>query len=300
VGDADWPLVGSEARKAGIATERTLRNRYEMIYRNVYMPKDAEITAAIRAVAAWLWARRDATVAGLSAAALHGAKWIDADLPAELIRAVACKVDGIVIHRAILDQDEVCLIDGVPVTTPARTAYDLGRRGSLTEAVVRLDALANATDLKRDDVTALRARHRGGRGLALLREAVALMDGGAESPQESRTRLLLMAAGFPRPQTQIRVCDEYGDFVGRVDMGWSEWKVGVEYDGPQHWATPAAHARTIERIADLEAQGWNIVRLSRDILRYRPGTFLARVRDAMARAGWPDHPRIDLHAQLDS
>jgi hypothetical protein len=49
------------------------------------------------------------------------------------------------------------------------------------------------------------------------------MDGGAESPQETRTRLLLIAAGFPKPQTQIVVLDEFGDFVGRVDMGWEEW-----------------------------------------------------------------------------
>ncbi len=127
------------------------------------------------------------------------------------------------------------------------------------------------------------------------------MDGGAESPQETRTRLLLIAAGFPRPETQIVVCDEFGDFIGRVDMGYRKRKVAIEYDGPQHWATSADHARTIERIADLEAQGWIIIRVTRDILRYRSGVFLSRVRDAMRITEWPhcDEIRLDARIGLD-
>jgi hypothetical protein len=250
------------------------------------------------ALAAWLWSVRQATAAGLSAAALHGSKWIDASLPAELNRPVACKVDGILIHREVLAHEEVCVVRGVSTTTPVRTAFDLGRRGRLTEAVIRLDALANATGLKPDDVDVLIGRHRGARGLVQLRDAVDLMDGGAESPQETRTRLLLIAAGFPRPQTQILVCDQFGYFVGRIDMGWPEFKVGVEYDGLQHWAGPAEHARDIERLNDLEAQGWTIIRLTRDILRYRPGAFLLRVRDAMRAAGWPEYASVNLDARL--
>ena len=32
-------------------------------------------------------------------------------------------------------------------------------------------------------------------------------------------------------------------------MGWPEWKVGVEYDGEQHWTDPNRHAEDIERLA---------------------------------------------------
>ena len=124
------------------------------------------------------------------------------------------------------------------------------------------------------------------------------MDGGAESPQETRTRLLLIAAGFPRPQTQILVCDEFGYLIGRVDMGWTKWKVGVEYDGLQHWTDPKRHVRDIDRLAELQAEGWIIIRVSRDILRYRPEVFLARVRDAMRVAGWPDYGQVRLDARL--
>ena len=292
------PFMGTEALAAGAVTRRTLASRHQMIYRNVYMLKGQELTAAARAEAAWLWARRDATVAGLSAAALHGSKWIDAKLPAELIRSVPADAEGIVVRRDRLHADEACFVQGIRMTTPARTGFDIGRRETVTTAVIRLDALANATDLQPVDLDALIARHRGARGLGGLREALALMDGGAESPPETRTRLLLIAARFPRPRTQLVICDPFGFFIGRIDMGWPEWKVGVEYDGPQHWASPADHARTIERIADLEAQGWVIVRASRDILRYRRVAFLARVRDAMRAAGWPDYRSVDLDARL--
>jgi hypothetical protein len=70
-----------------------------------------------------------------------------------------------------------------------------------------------------------RQRHCGARGLVQLRQVVELMDGGAESPQESRTRLLLIRSGLRQPETQIVVNDEFGYPFARIDLGWTEWKV---------------------------------------------------------------------------
>jgi hypothetical protein len=292
------PFIGTEALAAGTVTRRTLASRHDMVYRNVYLQKGVELTPDRRAVAAWLWSGRNATIAGMSAAALHGSQWIGPEQPAELVRREACDVGGIVIHRGRLRDDEIGVVRGMPVTTPARTAFDLGRRDRLETAIIRVDALANATGLKPVDVERLAENRRGARGIVQLRRVLELMDGGAESPQETRTRLLLIAAGFPKPQTQIVVVDEYGEFVGRVDMGWEDWKVGVEYDGPQHWTTPDQHAKDIDRLADLAAQGWVIIRVGRDLLRYRPHVFLARVRDAMRAAGWPHWAEIRLDARI--
>jgi hypothetical protein len=292
------PFIGTEALSTGAVTRRTLASRHDMVYRNVYLRKGVALTPDRRAMAAWLWSGRNATVAGMSAAALHGSQWVDKELPAELIRSEACDVGGIVIHRARLRDDEICVVHEMPTTMPARTAFDLGRRDRLETAIIRVDALANATGLKPEDVERVADNHRGARGMVQLRRVVALMDGGAESPQETRTRLLLIAAGFPKPQTQILVVDEYGSFVARVDMGWEEWKVGVEYDGPQHWTDPEQHGRDIDRLADLAAQGWVMIRVSRDILRYRPHVFLARARDAVRAAGWPHWDEIRLDARI--
>lgn len=98
------PFVGTESVAAGQLTRRTLASRNRLIYRNVYLPPGEELTPATRAVAAWLWSGRKATVAGLSAAALHGTEWIDVDEPAELTRTSATAND-IVVHRERLRDD---------------------------------------------------------------------------------------------------------------------------------------------------------------------------------------------------
>jgi hypothetical protein len=131
------------------------------------------------------------------------------------------------------------------------------------------------------------------------------MDDGAESPQETRTRLVLIDAGLPRPRTQIVV---YGNFSGRrfakVDMGYEDFKVGVEYDGELgvpparraggHWTDPQQHAYDIDRHAELLARGWVIIRASAEMLRWRPHVIVARVCAALRSAGadWPVIARI--------
>lgn len=219
------PFVGTEALALRQLTKRTLRSRNQQIYRNVYLPNGEQLTAERRAIAAWLWSGRRATVAGLSAAALHGSSWIDGSEPAELTRTVG-GANGIIIHRERLRDDEVTTVRGVPITTPARTAFDLGRRKGLTQAVIRVDALANACALNASAIHPLVEAHRGARGLVQLREVLELMDGGAESPQETRTRLLLVDARFRKTQTQIAVLDPSGYPFARVDMGWEEFLVG--------------------------------------------------------------------------
>nr|WP_090342708.1 DUF559 domain-containing protein [Mycolicibacterium malmesburyense] len=282
----DWPFVGTEALAAGLVNRYQLATRYDAVHRNVYVPLGQVLTPAEKAHAAWLFSRRRATLVGLSAAAIHGAKWIDARLPAELNQHSQHKTRGILLHNDALAPDEICTVRGLPVTTAARTAFDLGRRYGRTLAVIRLDALLQATPLKLVEVDVLLGRHRGSRGVVQLREVLGLADPGAESPQETRTRLVLTDAGIRPTHTQIDVFDRYYDHVGRIDMGYPKWKVGVEYDGPQHWEDPKIRAADIERQARLEALGWRIIRVSAEMVRYRPHTIVERTRAALRAAGW--------------
>jgi hypothetical protein len=280
------PFIGSEALAAGGLTRHRLAAQYTAVFRDVYFPRGHLMSPAEKAVAAWLWSRRTATVVGLSAAALHGAKWIDRDAPAELVHTSRHRTPGISLRSDLLSDDEVCRIAGIPVTTPARTVFDLGRRGHVLDAAIHVDAVMGATGVTVRAVAALVDRHRGARGLVQLRQLLSTADGGAESPQETRVRLLLADSGLPRPSTQIHVFDQYGCFIARLDMGWERWKVGVEYDGVQHWTDPRQRTRDIDRIAELEALGWKIVRVSADMLRHRPRTVIDRVRAALHGAGW--------------
>ncbi len=280
------PFVGTEALALGRFTKRTLHSRNQLIYHNVYLPNGEELTAEHRAVAAWLWSGRRATVTGVSAAALHGSLWIDVDEPAELTRAEA-SANGILVHREHLRDDEITTVGEVSVSTLARTVFDVGRRKGLEKAVTRVDALGNACGVKAGDVRPLIESHRGARGLVQLREVLDVMDGGAESPQETRTRLLLISANLPRPKTQIAVLDAARYPFARIDMGWAEYLVGVEYDGEQHWTDPVRRAHDIDRHAKLLALGWQIIRVSAELLRHRPGVIVQRTYAALHAAGCP-------------
>ncbi len=248
------------------------------MFRDVYIAKDVELTAATKACAAWL--STGATLAGLSAAAVLGTKWLDGNAPAEIARADRHAQRGIVVHSDLLADDEVHTRWGMRLTTAARTAFDIGRGMPLNRSVPVLDALLNATGIKPLDVADVADRHPGTRGIRRVRAALGVADGGAESPQETRLRLVLVRAGLPRPETQI----EFPDLHIRVDMGWREWKVAVEYDGIQHWEDRYQRSWDIERITLLEAAGWAVIRVSAEMLS-RPDAIVQRVSDKLRERG---------------
>jgi hypothetical protein len=285
----EWPFRATEALDAGTLTFRELRRFHRAVHPGVWVPRGVDLSSHRRARAAWLWSHREGILAGLSASAMLGTKWIadDGDDDVELIHAGRRPPRGIVLHGDLLAFGETQTVRGMAVTTPARTAFDLGRRLVVDEGVQRLDALMNATGVMVDDVEAVAARHPGVRGLRRLRETLALVDGGAESPYESLTRLLLIRAGFPPLETQIRVFDDHGFVFARIDMGWRQWQVGVDFEGAHHWSEPRQRSWDIERFARLPELGWNDVRLTSGILHNRPQSFLDRVGAALTARGCP-------------
>ncbi len=283
----EWPFRAAEALDAGMLTFRELRRFYAAVYPGVWVPRGVDLTPAQRAHAAWLWSGRNAVLAGLSASAMVGAKWIGPDAPAELAHINRRSPPLISVHSDVLLPGETQTISGLPTTTPARTAFDIGRRLRLTDGVQRIDALMNATDVKVVDVQAVIARHPGGRGVRRLAKTLALVDGGAESPYESLTRLLLVQAGFPPPQTQIPVYDEYGYVIARIDMGWEEWRVGVDFEGAHHWTDPKHREWDVERYVRLPELGWVDIRLTSRTLHNSPRVFLDRVGAALIARGCP-------------
>ncbi len=282
-----WPFRGVEAVGAGALSAYQLRRFYEPVYPGVYIPRGAEPSMRQRSQAAWLWSGRRGVLAGLSAAEALGAKWIDGDRPAELVHGNRRTPAGLVVHSGLLAPGEMCVIDGLAVTTPARAAFDLGRRLESTDAVQRIDALMNVTDLKVVDVDAVLTAHPGARGVSGLRQALRLVDAGAESPYETLTRLLLVRSGFPPPQTQLRVYDEFGNLVARLDMGWREWRVGVDFDGAHHWTDAKQRAWDIERYTLLPRLGWADIRVNSGLLHRKPQEFLDRVAAALLCRGCP-------------
>ncbi|MCZ8378116.1 hypothetical protein O6P37_04510 [Mycobacterium sp. CPCC 205372] len=257
----ETPFIGGEALTGGVLTRHQLRSRHTALYPGVYVHADAEVSARLRAEAAWLWSRRRGILAGRSAAALHGAKWLDPRAPAELLYGNRHPPRGISTWADAIADDELTTIDGMVVTTPVRTALDLARRNPLQRAVAEVDALANATHLKVADVELLAERYRGRRGIRAARRALALVDPGAESPRETWLRLLVIRNGFPPPTTQIPVRDRYGVLVAVLDMGWEDIKVALDYEGAHHRG-PIRFNKDIHRHDAVTELGWTDIRVT--------------------------------------
>ena len=152
------------------------------------------------------------------------------------------------------------------------------------ERVVVVDALAQA-DLVA--IKEIRDYCAGQRGLRHLRTGRALLDrcdAGAESPMETRTRMVLVDGGLPLPETQIEVFHpRTGQFVGRLDMGYRELMVAIEYDGALHWEQRRADDR---RRDALRAIGWIVIVVSAEDIYQRPrpaGRAVAAAMRAAAR-----------------
>jgi hypothetical protein len=151
--------------------------------------------------------------------------------------------------------------------------------------VAHLDALAQATRIAPPQVSLLADRYPRARGLSRARIALSLMDGGSQSPQETRLRLILIDDGLPPPRTQIMVSD--GTNRAFIDMGYEEPMVGLDYDGKQHLTDRDRYVHDIGRAELIDREGWIDIHV---VAEHSRRYILHRVYQAFARRGYA--PRL--------
>ncbi len=244
-------VLRSELLRAGITADevRQRRRRRELanIRRGAYVdpvdPRTAQevgrhrlaVAAAVRQLGP------GAVVSHVSAAVLFGLPvW---DLPLARVHVTRDRASGgrvgrdVHVHAAALAPDEITLVDGIPVTTPARAVLDIARSAGFEPAVVVADA---ALAVPAADVPPLTtpaelgvALERGTRrpGAAAARRVFAFADGRSGSVGESRSRVAIDAAGLPPPELQWAVHTATGLFIGRVDFAWPLYRTVAEFDG---------------------------------------------------------------------
>lgn len=276
-------FLGSEAVEQGALTAHELRRWHQRIFRGVYVRRPGDISLRDRIEGAWLRSGSRGVIAGVAASALHGASWVDDDIPIELIWDHARSPSGLLVRNEALADDEITRVAGLPVTTRARTAFDLGRHLRRDEAVARLDALMRASPFSIEDVLLLAKRYRGARGLKSLRIALPLVDGGAASPKETWLRLLYIDAGLPRPTTQIPIVEGRGRLVRMADVGWEDFLVVSEYDGDQHRTDRRQYTKDIRSLRKARSLGWIVDQV---IKEDRPAEIVERARAALLSRGW--------------
>jgi len=274
---------GSVVVRGGLLTADQLRSQaWVRLFPDVYVHRVVGVTHQLRARAAAGLLFPDAVVTGRSAAVLWGVDMATPTDDVELtVRSGAhpVRVPGLRVRRASVDERDVCRRTGVRVTTPEATAVALARALPLEDAVVAVDQLTQNGLAALSLVRAL-AETATGPGARRARQACALADGRAESPQETRLRLLVARSDLPAPVAQLTVRDG-ARFVARVDFGWPAQRVALEYDGLWH-GEPGQFARDRERLNRLQAAGWRVVFVTAADLR-RPEQLIARIADALDR-----------------
>jgi very-short-patch-repair endonuclease len=274
---------GTWAVRAGLLTRAQLRSSaWRRLREDVYADAAQPDTHRLHARGACLVMPRDAALGGRTAAVLHGLD--DVAGPADPVEVVLPPPvrwhpqPGIVVRQAPLAGDVVRSGRWVRWTSGLRTAIDLARREPPVEAVVLLDRLVRGGVVDLAAVRAAAVALPRCRGSARARAAAWAADGRAESPQETRVRMLLRASGLPAPVAQFEVRDG-GRFVARVDFAWPEHRLALEYDGLWH-GEPGQFARDRERLNALTAAGWRVVFVTAADL-HRPARLLARLRLAL-------------------
>lgn len=183
------------------------------------------------------------------------------------------------IHRSALSRAEVLQVRGLPATSMLRTLADVCSRLSLTEAVVVVDAALHACRVRPHELRRWIESHSRRPGIRGLRRVAQLAEPAAESPMESRLRMLLVLAGLPRPVAQFSIHDDSGRFVGRPDLYYPERQLGIEYDGAIHRTTLAEDDR---RQNLLLGAGVRLLRFTAADVMQRPEGIVNQVRAMLA------------------
>ena len=273
----------------GLVTERVLRGpRFRRLFHDVYLLESVPADLAARSSGAFLITAGQRALSGYSAAELLGARCAPAEANAELTvpGGDLREQPGLTVHRDLLALDEILdeIIDsgGVAITSALRTAWDLARWLPTVEAVVAMDALARVGQFAPTAVLRIQDRYPRARWRRRVPGVIDLADPRAESPMETRSRLVLVLRGLPRPELQYQVYDNVGEFVARLDMAYPLLKLGMEYDGRGH-LTEWQQQSDARRLNRLDESGWSVLRFtSPDVLR-NPDTMATQIREAIAR-----------------
>ena len=220
-----------------------------------------------------------AAFSGFTAAWLHGLEVEPCD-PIELTVPSPAGIStraGLVVRRRALGKDEVVRRRGLPATCMLRTIRDLCVRLSLTEAVAIADMALHAGKLDRQDLVAAVAAPN--QGVRVLRRVLEHAEPGAESPMETRLRMLLVLAGLPRPEAQVPIRDRLLRVVGRPDLYYRDQRLGLEYDGGTHRDTLAEDNRRQNRLLDA---GVRLLRFTAVDIFNTPDHVIGLVRAALA------------------
>ena len=266
----DLPFTAALAATLGVShaqLRRLLaRGLVRRVCRGVYAVAQAPDDLVFRARALRLVVSPSAVVTDRTAAWLHGVDVLPRSAlgtmpPIAVFQrpGTRSRRDGVASGERMLLPRDVVEVDGLAVTSPLRTALDLGRLLWRFDALAALDQFLRV-GVDAGELLAEVERFKGYRGIVQLRFLAPLADPRAESLAESALRLHWYDAGLPKPELQWWVYDEYGTALFRLDLALPEVLFAAEYDGTEFHSSDPDRAHDHERRSWLaDCRSWLIV-----------------------------------------
>jgi hypothetical protein len=243
------PAVAARAGLARAALERLHREgRLRRLLRGVYVDATVSPSIDVRADALGLVVGPRQVVVGLTAAWLHGVVVEQSAGPAPLEVHGRGRVPRYAARPVGYSGRDLERIGPVLVTTPLRTALDLGRHLAPDRAITALDGLLGLGAFSHTALMAELPRFSGQAGIGQLRELAAVADARADGPAESVLRLRWLAGRLPTPSPGWSLPGA-GSARVRLALGLETHRFGAVLAG---------------RLSDADllaatAQGWRVV-----------------------------------------
>jgi very-short-patch-repair endonuclease len=286
---ARWQLLELGFSRRSIAGALN-RERLHEVFRGVYVYGARRITRKGRWMAATLAAGRGALLSHRSAGRLWhvlpaGVEWIDVTSPPGRV----VRREGIVSHESMVWDDERTMVDGIPVTSPFRTVFDLAAVLTLRE-LERAWHEAEVRGLRdRVSLPMLLERYPGRRGSRNLRMLLETPEpvGFTRNDFEEAFVALVDAYGLRRPRMNATLALR-GRFF-EIDALWEDERVAAELDSRSVHSTSRNFESDKQRDRILLAEGWRTMRLTWRQLRHEPDEVAADLRKALGQGRHP-HP----------
>ncbi len=283
------PFRRRDAVAAGLATAAELKGtHWQRLYQGIYIEK-----AAFQPQNHYMWCQAaqlllpsGSAIGGRSAAYAWGVQLLGANEPVTVVipQRTSLRIQpGLHVVRSHLPRSDVDLAFGLRLTTPARTAFDLGRDPDRIQAAIAVDAMLFRRVVSLADLHRAADAHPGWRGVMKFRDILVNAEPKAESPMETRLRLIIIDGGLPRPIAQHEIRAVNRSLIARVDLAYPELRIAIEYEGDHH-RDRATFRKDIVRFNRLQAAGWAALRFTADDVFKRPAKVVNDVKRAVAHA----------------
>lgn len=286
-------ITRAQLRAAGISDGAVARligvGRLIRAHRGVYAARPAVPVPLGPETAALLACGPNALLSHSSAARLWKlCQLVDGPIELTVTRRRHRRAEGIRVHRTgVLLPRDIRLVEGLPVTSPARTLLDRAATLTVHEAERELDEALTVLQIVRPhELRDVLERGNGRRGASILRRLIERrsLETVTRSEAERLFLRLVRQAGLPEPETQVRLSGYTVDFL------WREERVVFEIDGYRFHTSRRAFDRDRRKDLALKRAHYDPNRVSRDQVKHEPLSVLAYVAAALARAGAPTRP----------